>query len=266
MPSTEQPIAESRPPAWNARELATNPHDSAEKATKVRSMFAAIAASYDLNNRLHSFGRDQAWRRVAVRLARVAPGDAVLDMACGTGDLTEAFSRTPAGEVVGGDFTAEMLDRARVKATKLPEDRRPRYELADAMKLPFPDDRFDVLSIAFGIRNVTDPEKALHEFRRVLRPGGRLVILEFAEPRFAPIRWLNRLYTGTVMPRTASLIARDGSGAYRYLPRSIETFLTPEQLAEMSRGAGFSVEAQRRMTFGVCVATLAVLPETGEAG
>ena len=171
------PSDQSSPPAWNARELAENPHESHEKAGKVRSMFAAIADSYDLNNRLHSFGRDQAWRKAAVRLARIRPDDVVLDMACGTGDLSEAFAATEAREVVGGDFTPEMLDHARRKATRLPEGRRPRYQHADAMKLDFDDATFDVVSIAFGIRNVSDPGVAIKEFARVLKPGGRLVIL-----------------------------------------------------------------------------------------
>lgn len=221
-------------------------------------MFASIAGSYDLNNRLHSFGRDQAWRRQAVKLAGVRPGDAVLDVACGTGDLTEAFARAGAGEVVGGDFTPEMLDQAREKALRLPEAERPSYVHADAMDLEQADGRFDVVSIAFGIRNVSDPSIAIAEFARVLKPGGRLVILEFAEPGFAPVRWANRLYCSRIMPWTASLVARDDSGAYQYLPRSIETFLTAEQLAALVEKAGLRVVEQVKMTLGVCVATLAV--------
>ena len=248
--------------AWSRDELALDPHVSSEKAEKVQAMFAAIARSYDLNNRLHSFGRDQAWRRKAVRLAAPSPGDRVLDVACGTGDLSEAFAASGA-EVVGGDFTPEMLDLARVKAERLPADRRPTYVHADAMRLEHPDETFDVVSIAFGIRNVTDPAVAVREFARVLRPGGRLVILEFAEPGLAPVRWANRLYTSTIMPWTASLVARDRSGAYRYLPRSIETFLDPEALAELVREAGLEVLQQARMTMGVCVATLARKPEAG---
>ena len=221
-------------------------------------MFASIASSYDLNNRLHSFGRDQAWRKRAVRLADIKPGDAVLDVACGTGDLSEAFMLAGADEVVGGDFTPEMLDRAREKAQRFPEDRRPSYVHADAMDLDQPDARFDVVSIAFGIRNVTDPAVAIGEFARVLKPGGRLVILEFAEPRFAPVRWANRLYCSKIMPWTASLVARDGSGAYQYLPRSIETFLSAAELATIVEEAGLRVVEQVSMTLGVCVATLAV--------
>lgn len=244
--------------AWSRQELDQNPHRSSEKAGKVRAMFASISGSYDLNNRLHSFGRDQAWRRQAVKLAEVGPEDLVLDVACGTGDLTEAFAAAGASRVVGGDFTPEMLDHARRKALRLPADRRPTYEHADAMHLAYEDASFDVVSIAFGIRNVSDPATAIREFARVLRPGGRLVILEFAEPSFAPIRWANHLYTSRVMPLTASLVARDGSGAYRYLPRSIETFLSPAQLAERIGDAGLRVERQVRMTFGVCVATQAI--------
>ncbi|MFM1833312.1 MAG: hypothetical protein RLZZ461_1628, partial [Planctomycetota bacterium] len=131
---------------------------------------------------------------------------------------------------------------------------------ADAMRLDQPDARFDVISIAFGIRNVAAPAAAIREFARVLRPGGRLVILEFAEPRFAPIRWLNHLYTARIMPWTASLIARDRSGAYHYLPRSIETFQSPAQLAGLAKDAGLEVERQKPLTFGVCVATLATKP------
>ncbi|MCP4833554.1 MAG: bifunctional demethylmenaquinone methyltransferase/2-methoxy-6-polyprenyl-1,4-benzoquinol methylase UbiE [Phycisphaera sp.] len=258
MPEAPPDRPDSAEQAWSREELARNPHQSSEKAGKVRAMFASIADSYDLNNRLHSFGRDQAWRRRAVKLASVKPGEAVLDVACGTGDLTEAFALAGAGEVVGGDFTPEMLDQAREKALRLPEGDRPSYVHADAMDLEQGDGCFDVVSIAFGIRNVSDPSVAIAEFARVLKPGGRLVILEFAEPGLAPVRWANRLYCSKIMPWTASMVARDDSGAYQYLPRSIETFLTAKQLATLVEDAGLRVVEQVKMTLGVCVATLAI--------
>jgi demethylmenaquinone methyltransferase/2-methoxy-6-polyprenyl-1,4-benzoquinol methylase len=247
----------SASPAWSADDLARNPHEDLAKAERVERMFTAIARSYDLNNRLHSFGRDVAWRRTAVTLAQVQPTDDVLDVACGTGDLSEAFCRGGARSVTGVDFTQAMLDIASMKAARRLAGRAIRYEWADATALPFAAGSFDVVSIAFGIRNVADPAKALSEFRRVLRPGGRVVVLEFGEPRNRALRALNRLYTHRIMPLTATLIARDRSGAYRYLPRSVETFLTPERLAGALGSAGFRVTRQRSMTFGVCVATVA---------
>jgi demethylmenaquinone methyltransferase/2-methoxy-6-polyprenyl-1,4-benzoquinol methylase len=220
-------------------------------------MFTSIAHAYDLNNRLHSFWRDQAWRRAAVRMAAPIQGARVLDCACGTGDLTEAFANAGAASVTGLDYTAAMLDLARAKAT---DGRRlavqPTYVQGDAQSLPWPDASFDIVSIAFGIRNVDDTLKALREFHRVLAPGGRLVVLEFGEPGFAPLRWFNRLYTHHIMPLTASLIARDRSGAYRYLPRSVETYLSPERLRAQVEESGFVGIRQHHMTFGVCVGTL----------
>lgn len=248
-------------PAWSAGELASNPHANAEKADKVRRMFGAIAHKYDLNNRVHSFWRDQAWRRVAVKMGDVRPGDEVLDVACGTGDLTRAFAdarpHTP-GRVVGLDFTPQMLDIARTrrlgpKGAGAESARIIEYVQGDALALPFDDASFDVLSIAFGIRNVADPEAALREFRRVLRPGGRLIILEFSQPRFGPARWATNLYCDHVLPCTATLISGDKSGAYRYLPKSIFTFLDREEMVGAMERAGFADVAQRVLTMGVCV-------------
>lgn len=237
--------------AWSREQLAENPHERQDKPERVRSMFAAIARSYDLNNRLHSFWRDQAWRKAAVRLADVQEGDEILDCACGTGDLTLAFANTKAKRVVGTDFTQEMLD---IADTKLHDSSgRVSFQQADAMNLPFDDESFDVVSIAFGIRNVADPKKAIAEFYRVLRPGGRLVILEFDEPRNPLIRLGNNFYCKSVMPMTATIIARDRSGAYRYLPKSVETFMKREEMQAAMRDAGFSGLIAKPMTFGVCV-------------
>ena len=250
---------ESATTAWSANDLERNPHAASDKAVRVQRMFTSIAHAYDLNNRLHSFWRDQAWRRAAVRLAGPVRGARVLDCACGTGDLTEAFANAGAASVTGLDYTAAMLDLARAKAR---DGRRlavqPTYVQGDAQALPISDASVDIVSIAFGIRNVDDTMKALREFHRVLAPGGRVAVLEFGEPGFAPLRWFNRLYTHHVMPLTASLIARDRSGAYRYLPRSVETYLSPERLRAQVADAGFADVRQHRMTFGVCVCTIGV--------
>jgi demethylmenaquinone methyltransferase/2-methoxy-6-polyprenyl-1,4-benzoquinol methylase len=153
-----------------------------------------------------------------------------------------------------------MLDIAREKSKKAPASARrvaPRYEQGDATALSLADASADVVSIAFGLRNVGEPVKALGEFRRILRPGGRLVVLEFDQPTNGLIRAVNRLYTHRIMPWTASLIARDRSGAYRYLPRSVETFLDRDQLREALLGVGFTDIRQKPLTFGTCVVTVA---------
>jgi demethylmenaquinone methyltransferase/2-methoxy-6-polyprenyl-1,4-benzoquinol methylase len=217
-------------------------------------MFASIARSYDLNNRLHSFWRDQAWRRFAIKQAAVKPADTCLDVACGTGDLTEALAHAGAAKVTGLDFTPQMLEVARERATRLPRETSEKitYIQGDAQNLPLPDGSVDVVTIAFGIRNVLEPTRAIAEFRRVLRPGGRLAILEFAEPSFGPARWFNRLYCQKIMPFTATLIARDKSGAYKYLPKSVETFLTPGEFVNILRDAGFRDIEATPLTMGVC--------------
>lgn len=240
---------------WTDADLRANPHQDAAKSSKVRGMFAAISRSYDLNNRLHSFGRDQAWRKLAVRQATIRPGDRVLDVACGTGDLTEAFANTQASEVVGCDFTREMLEVARTKTSRLASSisSKIRYEEGDAQSLSFADASFDVVSIAFGIRNVEQPTKAIAEFRRVLKPGGRLIVLEFDRPTFRPIRWLNDLYCARVMPWTATLISGDKSGAYKYLPRSVGTFMSRAEMMQTLTKSGFASVMATPLTFGVCV-------------
>ncbi len=225
-------------------------------------MFAAIARSYDLNNRVHSLWRDQAWRRRTVALCHVRSTDTIVDIACGTGDLTLAFADRGARRVIGLDFTHEMLEVAERKS-KI-ENRKPRRPLAfadgDALRLPIADRAADVVSIAFGIRNVADPAAAIAEFNRILRPGGRLAILEFSLPRNPLLRGLYNFYFRHILPRTAALIARDTSGAYRYLPQSVNTFIDRDQMMALMAGAGFANVSLRPLTFGIAVIYLARKP------
>lgn len=264
-------------PIWTQEALRDSPHIDAEKARKVQGMFAAIAGSYDLNNRLHSFFQDQRWRRAAVRAAGVNATARVLDVACGTGDLAEAFADAGAAEVTGVDFTPEMLAIARDKGRRNQGAPRTdaagtstgattartsvRYHQGDAMQLAFPEQSFDVVSIAFGIRNVAVPARALVEFFRVLRPGGRLVVLEFADPTNPIVRWGSNLYTKRIMPWTASMVAGDASGAYHYLPRSVSTFLQPREFAQKLQETGFEQCSAAPLTMGICVLHRAVRPK-----
>ena len=237
-------------PAWSDQDLADNPHAVADKARRVEAMFSAIAPSYDLNNRLHSMWRDQAWRRAAVKLAQVKPTDVVADIACGTGDLSMAFEAGGAQRVIGIDFTVEML---RVANEKNHSGVPMRFHAGDAMRLPLADNSVDVVSIAFGIRNVAMPERAIAEFYRVLRPGGRVIVLEFSLPKNPVMRGLYNFYFKQIMPRTASLIARDKSGAYKYLPRSVNTFIDRPGMTAMMQAAGLGDIKVKPLTFGIAV-------------
>lgn len=219
-------------------------------------MFAAIAPSYDLNNHVHSLYIDQYWRRQTVKLAGVRPGDQVVDVACGTGDLTLAFAAARPAGVVGIDFTYEMLPIAQKKSggkSGSTSGTPVTYSTGDAQALPLPDGCADVVSIAFGIRNVQSPAAALQEFRRILKPGGRLVVLEFSVPTNALFRGMYNFYCAKVMPLTATWISGDRSGAYKYLPHSVETFVTPEQMKKLMGEAGFTDVIAKPLTFGAVV-------------
>jgi demethylmenaquinone methyltransferase/2-methoxy-6-polyprenyl-1,4-benzoquinol methylase len=250
-----------------------SPHEVADKRRRVRQMFSAIAPSYDLNNRLHSLWMDQHWRRVAVKRSNLKATDRIVDVACGTGDLIEAFrqvgdfiEKEPWDDLrglhyLGIDFTYEMLPLARKKESFFGLASTIRFVNGDAQALPLPDACADVVSIAFGIRNVQDPAAAMAEFRRVLRPGGRVIILEFSLPTNPILRGLYNFYFRQVLPRTATLISGDKTGAYKYLPESVNTFIGRQQMTAMMTAAGFENVEQFPMTFGVCVCYRGVVPE-----
>jgi demethylmenaquinone methyltransferase/2-methoxy-6-polyprenyl-1,4-benzoquinol methylase len=200
-------------------------------------MFNRVAGRYDLLNTLMTAGLHHSWRERAAGRAELSPGDSVLDVCCGTGDLTfELASRvSPGGNVVGCDFSEPMLDLAREKAAKR-DVAGLRFEWADALQLPYDPDRFDAVTVGFGVRNFADRDAGLREMSRVLKPGGRLVILEFTEPRRPPFSTFYSLWFDRIAPLLGRL--SDDPEAYSYLAESVHTFPDPPTLAAKMDAAG----------------------------
>ncbi|HEV2722536.1 MAG TPA: class I SAM-dependent methyltransferase [Thermoanaerobaculia bacterium] len=211
---------------------------------RIRSMFAAISARYDRANTVLSAGVHHHWRRQAVRWSGARAGDAVLDCATGTGDLAIAF-RNVGARVVATDFVPEMLAIGRTKAPDV------EFRLADVMSLPFDDAAFDAASIAFGIRNVADPAMGMAEMARVVKPGGRVMVLELGSPPNALFRALYDTYRRHALPRVGGVLTGQ-RGAYEYLETSSADFPCGEAFAEMMRRSGrFARVEFRALTFGI---------------
>ncbi len=239
------------PEVWSPEAL-KSPHAAVDKASRVRRMFNAIAPRYELVNSLFSAGRDGAWRRKAVMLSGAHSTDVVLDVACGTGDFARAFATTGA-TVIGCDFAREMLVRAASRG-----GRNLSWCEADAQNLPFADASFSIVSCAFGVRNFQELGCGLREMRRVLRPGGRAVILEFGKPRGRFFRRCYDFYTNRLMPFGATLVSGDRTGAYQYLPRSVASFPSADEMTAELRCAGFAHCSAKPLTFGAVYVYVAV--------
>jgi len=240
---------------WDTERLAS-PHTQTDKAARVRHMFDSVAPQYRRVNRWFSAGRDAAWRRKAVELVGADADDEVLDVACGTGDLLRAFATIadPPRRLVGCDFSHGMLRRATADGG---DDGLVWIE-ADALCLPLASESFTVASCAFGVRNFQDLDAGLGEMCRVLKVGGRIVILEFTRPRSRLFRALYEFYAGHVMPWGAALVSGDRTGAYRYLPRSVVSFIGAADMCARLERAGFgavSATAVSRGIVSVCVGT-----------
>jgi demethylmenaquinone methyltransferase/2-methoxy-6-polyprenyl-1,4-benzoquinol methylase len=213
----------------------------------VKAMFGGIARRYDLLNHVLSLNIDKGWRRSVRReladvLAR--PEALVLDVACGTGDLAIELQQDSAAKVIGTDFCRPMLAVAHEKQASIP------YVEADAMKLSFPDNAFDAVTIAFGLRNLPHYADGLTELRRVLKPGGCLVILECSKPRLPVFRQLYELYFTTILPRVGGIVS-GSRGAYEYLPDSVSKFPDQKTLASMMQTAGFTSVNFQNLTGGI---------------
>ena len=215
-------------------------------AADVRSMFDRIAPVYDVMNRAMTAGLDRGWRRSTAR-AVVAPGDRVLDACCGTGDLALA-ARAEGGRVTGLDFSQGMLERARRKSAEI------EWVRGDVLAPPFEDGSFDACTVGFGLRNVADLDRALGELRRVLRPGGKLGILELVRPK-GPLALFFRVWFDGLIPLAGRLLP--GGSAYAYLPASVRRFPGPAELSAQVEEAGFAPVAQRLLGGGIVVLLVA---------
>lgn len=220
------------------------------KKAQVEAMFDAIAPRYDLLNRVLSLGVDRRWRRKAVGLLEAEQPERILDVATGTADLAVEAMRLDPKKVVGVDLSEAMLHRGREKVERLGLSDRIILQRGDAEKLPFSDNQFHAALVAFGVRNFQDLDKGLAEIRRVLRPGGALVVLEFSKPRAFPIKQLYAFYSRFILPRVGGAVSKN-DGAYRYLPDSVAAFPDGEDFLDRLRQAGYHDVTCRPLTFGI---------------
>jgi demethylmenaquinone methyltransferase/2-methoxy-6-polyprenyl-1,4-benzoquinol methylase len=236
--------------------------NESEHARRVREMFAGIASRYDLLNHLLSGNTDKRWRRLVARKLQPAlsvDGARALDVACGTGDLALALAAVSKARIVGTDFCRPMLEIAAGKvSTNVSEI--PFVE-GDALKLPFADEAFNAVSIAFGLRNLSSVEEGLRELRRVLKLSGRVAILEFSRPVVPGFRALFQFYFTRVLPKLGGMIS-GSRGAYEYLPDSVSRFPDQKRLAAMMREAGFEEVEYQNLTGGIAALHLGTRPRS----
>jgi demethylmenaquinone methyltransferase/2-methoxy-6-polyprenyl-1,4-benzoquinol methylase len=230
-----------------------------EKVKCVMSHFNAVARKYDLMNTLLSFGIHLLWKRVAVKMLKPHEGDWVIDVCGGTGDLSilAAHAVGASGRVIIYDINRAMLEMGRPKVAKSAGARRITYVQGNAEQISFPDQRFDAAMVGFGIRNLTHVEGGFREIHRILKPGGKLMCLEFSRPTSPLFRWLYDMYSFHIMPALGWLIV-GSKRAYTYLPESIRLFPLPEELSAILEDAGFSQVTYRKLTNGIAVVHLGI--------
>jgi demethylmenaquinone methyltransferase/2-methoxy-6-polyprenyl-1,4-benzoquinol methylase len=234
---------------------------SKNKASYVAGVFDSVAKKYDVMNDIMSGGVHRIWKHITVEMSRVKPGQKVLDVAGGTGDLAAKFAKRvgPSGHVVLSDINQSMLDVGRDRLIDKGLVKNISYVLADAQMLPFQDDSFDIVSIGFGLRNVTDKDRALISMRRVLRPGGKLLILEFSKPYSDIISKLYDEYSFKIIPKLGKLFAND-EGSYKYLAESIRVHPDQEALKQMVQKAGLLNVEYINMSGGIAAVHMGIKP------
>lgn len=230
-----------------------------KKAQRVLQHFNTVAQKYDLMNTLLSFGIHHLWKRSAIKTMNLKPGDRVLDVCGGTGDLAILAAQTvgESGRVIIYDINRAMIDAGLHKVNHSPSKKRIGFIQGDAEQLPFPDGHFDAAMVGFGIRNVTRMDQGFKEMSRVLKPGGKMMCLEFSKPTAPVFRWLYDIYSFYVMPLLGELIVGSRK-AYTHLPESIRTFALPDELTAILKRVGFSQVTEHKLTNGIAVIHLAV--------
>ncbi|HKJ42472.1 MAG TPA: bifunctional demethylmenaquinone methyltransferase/2-methoxy-6-polyprenyl-1,4-benzoquinol methylase UbiE [Sunxiuqinia sp.] len=234
------------------------PYQNSEKNKKqqVEQMFDNIAHKYDFLNHFLSLGIDNIWRKKAVRLLKKEEPKRILDVATGTGDFAIAASKLDVDEIVGFDLSEKMIQVGEQKVKKLSLDQLIHFKKGDSEEMPFNDDSFDAITVAFGVRNFENLKNGLKEFLRVLKPGGSAVILEFSKPRHFPFKQLYRFYFFHILPLIGGMVSKDAS-AYSYLPESVMAFPDDQKFLDILSEVGFSKVSQNRLTMGIATIYIA---------
>jgi len=219
-------------------------------------MFDNIAPKYDFLNHFLSLGIDKLWRKKAIRILSGYPSEIILDVATGTGDFAIAASKLKPKKITGFDLSEQMLNVGRVKVKKLGLEKIIDFRKGDSEAMPFADNEFDAITVAFGVRNFENLEKGLAEFKRVLKSDGVAIILEFSKPKYFPMKQFYLFYFFGILPLIGRMVSKDRS-AYSYLPESVMAFPDDEKFMAILKKTGFSRVKQKRLTFGIATIYLA---------
>lgn len=238
--------------------MQVNPYKESEQQKKkqVEQMFDNIAPKYDFLNHFLSLGIDKLWRRKAIRILSTYSCRNILDVATGTGDFAVAASKLNPQKIIGFDLSEQMLQVGREKVKRLGLDNLIEFRKGDSEAMPFEDQQFDAITVAFGVRNFENLENGLKEFYRVIKNDGVVIILEFSKPKYFPMKQVYLFYFFKILPLVGRMVSKDSS-AYSYLPESVMAFPDDQRFLSILKQVGFSVTSQKRLTFGIATIYIA---------
>jgi demethylmenaquinone methyltransferase/2-methoxy-6-polyprenyl-1,4-benzoquinol methylase len=227
-----------------------------QKKQQVEQMFDNIAPKYDFLNHFLSLGIDKLWRKKAIRILSGFKSETILDVASGTGDFAIAAAKLKPEKIIGFDISEQMLNVGRVKVKRLGLDSLIEFQKGDSEAMPFQDEKFDAITVAFGVRNFENLETGLKEFKRVLKPDGVAIILEFSKPKYFPMKQMYLFYFFGILPVIGRMVSKDSS-AYSYLPESVMAFPDDQKFLAILNKVGFSRARQKRLSFGIATIYMA---------